>query len=766
MSNKKKKSDKAKQRSEQPAIKKEPVKPIRTGGFSVWTGFFIGILVVSAAGGFFWIRSKGRAITSGAFKNYNVLLITTDTTRADHLPMYGYSGVKTPELDKLAGQSVIFDNAISQAPLTLPSHTTMMTGLLPIANGVRDNGGFFVDKKITTLAELLKTKGYSTSAFVSSFVLDSRWQLDQGFDLYYDNFNLAEFKELNPQEAQRPAGETAAEFIEWLKVHNQGPFFSWVHFYDPHEPYNPPEPFKTEYASSLYDGEIAYMDENIGKVLRKLEELKLSEKTIIIVAGDHGESLGEHQEITHAMFVYNTTQHVPLLLHVPGGSKQRVPQVVRLIDIAPTVSDLVGVPFQQPLQGASLLPLINGTEKLDRPAYSESLYAELHYGWSPVVGITTKQYKFINTPKPELYDRIKDPGETRNIIQDKPSIAKVLKNDLLEMEQKYTRNDFQTGPQKMDPETEERLRSLGYIGGNVKATEESKKIDPKDKIHLARGIQQAFASTQGKEYQRALEEIMPVLQEDPDMTDAHFTAAIAYVGMKDYQKGIDELYKTIALKPDHLMALYNLGYVNELMGNLKDAENWYQKVLIVEPTHLYATLKLAHIYREMDQPEMAKTYYLRTIKSYTEFLDSTKSAKARSDLHSTLGEIYFGAGDMNKALENYQAAIAEAPDRTSLHYNLAQIYEVLENIPAAVAAYRREIELDPASYKSFNNLGLIYRHTNHLNEAVECFKRVVALVPDDERGYILLASTYKMLGRDQDANQVIQMSKSIRPSGR
>lgn len=762
MSNHKKKQAEKTKPSAQAATRRSDSTQFKGGAFPIWIGILAGVLLVALVGGFFWLKARGaNSISSGAYQDYNVLLITLDTTRADHLPAYGYTSVKTPNLDRLAEESTVFEDAIAHVPLTLPSHTTMMTGLLPIANGVRDNAGFFVDQKITTLAELLKQKGYSTSAFVSSFVLDSRWQLDQGFDLYFDNFNLAEFKGLNPQEAQRPAEETVAEFSEWIQTHKGGSFFSWVHFYDPHEPYTPPEPYKTEYASSLYDGEIAYMDENIGKVLKKLKDLNLNDNTIIIVVGDHGESLGQHQEITHAMFVYNATQHVPLIVHIPGEHKQRIKEVVRLMDIAPTVADLTNVTFPEAIQGVSLLPMMNAQEKKERFAYSESLYPELHYGWSPVVAITTNQYKFINVPKPELYDRITDPQETKNLIQEKASIAKVLKGELEEMNKKYARSDI-GGLQKMDPETEERLRSLGYLSGSVTATEESRKIDPKDKIHLARGIQQSFGATQEKDYARALELIGPVLAEDPNMTDAHFTAAVAYMGLKDYQKAIDEMYKTLALKPDHVMALYNLGHVHEVIGNLKEAESWYQKVLGYEKNHLYATLKLAHIYRELKEPELASTYYRRTIKAYTEFLDSTKNPQSRSALHSTLGEIFFGAGDLENAEKNYLAAIAEVPDRTSLHYNLAQIYEIKGNIPGAIVAYKKETELDPKSFKAFNNLGLIYRQTKQLNEAVECFRKVVELSPTDQRGYILLATTYKMMGRNQEADQVLLLSKSIR----
>ena len=219
----------------------------------------VGILILAGAAAFYLFRFRS-SVASGAFKNYNVLFITLDTTRADHLPIYGYDRVKTPSLDRLGSSSFVFDDAISHVPLTLPSHTAMLTGMLPISNGMRDNAGFFLDQKITTLPEILKSKGYATSAFISAFVLDSRWQLNQGFDLYYDNFNLEEFKQLNPQDAQRKAEETEAEAEHWLESNKNHPFFSWVHFYDPHEPYDPPEPFKSEYPDRPYDGEIAYMD--------------------------------------------------------------------------------------------------------------------------------------------------------------------------------------------------------------------------------------------------------------------------------------------------------------------------------------------------------------------------------------------------------------------------------------------------------------------------------------------------------------------------
>lgn len=722
--------------------------------------FIVGFLAIAVAGILFFFKGHfGSGLKSaGSYKDYNVLLITMDTTRADHLPMYGYKNVKTPNLDRLASNSFVFEDAVSQVPLTLPSHTSIMTGRLPIGHGVRDNAGFFLDPGETTLAEELKGLGYSTAAFVSAFVLDSKWQLDQGFDLYYDNFNLAQFQDVNPGDIQRRAEDTEIEASHWLDENKDHKFFAWVHYYDPHEPYDPPEPYTSEYPDKPYDGEIAYTDEYVGKLLTKLDELKVSDKTIVLIAADHGESLGEHNEATHAMFVYNTTQHVPLLIHVPGSSGARVKGIVRLVDMMPTVLELLGVKVPSSVQGMSLYSMMNGKEDLRGSAYSESVYAELHYGWSPLESLTTQQYRYIQAPHPELYDRINDPGETKNLITEKSSIAKVLKDQLQEIVATNSRKNL-SGPVKMDPETEEKLKALGYIGNTATATEESRKIDPKDKIHLARGIDEALNALRDHKYKKSLELILPVLQEDPNMTDAHFTAGVAYIGLNQLDQGIDELLKTLALRPDHTHSLYNIGYAYELKGDLKEAEGWYEKVLRIEPKHLFATLKLANIHRELNEPDLARPYYLTALKSYQDALNETQGEKSKAALLSTLGEINFGAGQMLPAERNFEEAIKLTPEREDLHYNLAQIYEVKGDIPSAVEAYKKEIEVAPKNLKAYNNLGLIYKNTNRLNEAAMCFQKVVELDPAEPRGYILLATTYERLGRTSDAGRIIQEAR-------
>ena len=713
----------------------------------------VALLTIGAAGYYFLNRSGG--VAQGAYKDYNLLFITLDTLRYDHLPVYGYTKVQTPNLDRFAEDSYVFKDAIAHAPLTLPSHTSMFTGMLPIGHGVRDNAGYWVDPQRKTLAEILKGQGYATGAFVSSFVLSSRWQLNQGFDHYYDNFNLSEFKKLNPQDAQRPAAETEREVSHWLEANKQKRFFCWAHFYDPHDPYEPPEPYKSQYPESPYDGEIAYLDEYVGKLLSKLENLGLKDRTIVVITGDHGESLGEHKEITHAMFLYNTTQQVPLLVRIPGKNGREVKDIVRHIDLAPTILELLGLKPEAEMQGKSVIPLLNGEKDSKQMAFSESIYAELHYGWSPLRSLTTSDYKYIEAPRPELYDRKKDPNELVNLISEKASIARVLKNELQSIVAKYSGKNLK-GPDKMDPETEEKLRALGYIGSIQQSTPESRKIDPKDKIHLSQTIHVAFAEAQKKNHENALRLILPVLQEDPNMTDAHFVAGVSYLGLNQLDKALDELLKTLALRPEQSTVIFNVGHTYEMMENLKEAESWYQKVMAVEPDHLQTNLKLGHLYKKMDNPEKGAVHFSRAIQSYEEFLEQTKADESRSELFSTIGEIHFAAGNFREAESKFKEAMALSPNRKMLHYNLAQIYEAEANIPSAIIEYQKEIELDPTNYKAFNDLGLLYRKTGKFEDAALCFQKVVELVPEDPRGYVLLAMVYQNMGRVQEAAAIMQ----------
>ncbi len=739
--------------------------------FFKWVALTV-FVILACFGALIFAKRGNTEIRAGSYSNHNILLITLDTVRADRLPAYGYTGLLAPNLDRLAQESFLFEDAIAQVPLTLPSHICMLTGRLPIGHGVRDNAGYFLDQKETTLAEVLKEAGYSTSAFVSAAVLESRWRIDQGFDLYDDYFQAGLSHEIDIGEIQRLAGETEVEVERWLEDHKREKFFTWVHFYDPHDPYDPPEPFKTRYSSDPYNGEIAYVDEIIGKLLKKLETLQLKDRTIIVLTADHGESLGEHNEATHAVFLYRTTLHVPLMIYIPGTKSARISGTVSHIDLAPTILELLGLENMERMHGMSLLGKMNGTEKAERSAYSESLFAELHYGWSPLKSITTNEYRYIRSPRAELYDMRTDDAETKNLISEKRSIAKVMDSKLSELLTKYSSENL-AGPQKMDPETEEKLRALGYTGSTVRSTEDSRRIDPKDKSDIMRRIQAASGLVQTKQYDLALQELMPILQTDPSIVDAHSAAGVAYLRMGKYDSAIMEFRKTLQLQPDDARAIYNLGYALELKGQKADAEFWFIKALEMNPDNVFAILKLAHLYRSMNQQEESRRFFSRAAEFYEQIQRKTSDERQKADIYSIVGEIYMGAGQIELAEQNYIAAIEIASKNESVNADcfvrLGLLYHAASKYEQEKAVFQKMILVRPSDSRGYFYLAkLLLDQKSDLNEVIRLSQKGLSLNPPTEMqvfGHYLLGNGYNLTGRIAEARQEFahaeQLEKSI-----
>ncbi len=378
----------------------------------------IGALVAAAA--FFFLKGRRTDITDlRGKKPFNVILITVDTLRADRLGCYGFSPDVTPTMDMFASKGVLFENCISQTPLTFPSHTTIMTGTLPIHHGVRDNGGFVVPKELQTMAEVFKSAGYDTAAFVSAYVLDAKWGLDQGFDYYFDRFDLGRFEKISLGEVQRPANETIDEALSWIGKKKDGKFFAWIHLYDPHTPYTPPEPYKSRYPEHPYLGEIAYTDKELARLWDYLRDNGLTENLFLVFASDHGESLGEHGETTHGFFVYRPAIHVPLIFVTPFArfNGRRYKGTVTLSDVLPTICDMTGLKLPADVQGRSLVPEFKGGKPVPGPlAYSETYYPRYHFGWSELKSFEDDRYKLITAPVPELYDVRSDPTESKNLV--------------------------------------------------------------------------------------------------------------------------------------------------------------------------------------------------------------------------------------------------------------------------------------------------------------------------------------------------------------
>ena len=438
----------------------------------------------------------------------NVVLITIDTLRADHLGCYGYKQIKTPNIDGLAADGARFERAFAAVPVTLPSHTSMLTGTYPMLSGIHDFSGNRLSPLQPTMASVLKQAGYQTGAVIAAAVLDSRFGLNQGFDFYYDHFEFSRLDEANLDEMERPGNVVADVALDWLAKNSQKKFFLWMHLYDPHFPYHPPEPYSREYAAQPYDGEIAFADAQVGRLIQFLKEKGIYQNTVIVLAGDHGESLGEHGEKTHGFFIYNATMHVPLIIRLPEQAAARtVADPVSLVDLMPTVLGAVGVEIPSQVQGHSLLSELRGGQVesvRDRVLYGETFLPRIHFNWSELRGSENAKYHFIDAPRPELYDLAKDPGEVHNLFAEKKAVAEEMRAKLVGMIRDYSAGKEMAEKTGLDPALMERLKALGYAGfsGGSDPTISSRDLpDPKDRVATYELISEAMADGQHGRYQ-------------------------------------------------------------------------------------------------------------------------------------------------------------------------------------------------------------------------------------------------------------------------
>jgi arylsulfatase A-like enzyme/Tfp pilus assembly protein PilF len=681
----------------------------------------------------------------------NVLLITLDTTRADRLACYGFSEIKTPNLDRLAQEGVLFEHTHCDVPLTFPSHTSILTGNYVLHHGMRDNGYYFLSEEATTLAEVLKERGYITAAVMGAYVLDSKWGLNQGFDFYYDNFDISKFKSFNLGDIQRLGEEVLTEGITWLDKNREEKFFLWLHFYDPHTPYDPPEPFKSEYPGRPYIGEIAYTDMVVGKAIDYLEKNNLLDKTIIVVVGDHGESLGEHKEASHGFFIYEASTWVPLIFRFPGRKYrgERVADLVRTIDITPTILEALGTPIPKDMDGRSLIRLmVKKKAKVETTAYSESYFPRFHYGWSELKAIQTRQYKYIDAPNPELYDLAADPMELSNIVEEKKDIARKFKLTLENAVKRYSRKTEARKAETLDPETIARLRALGYVGaGAGVGAYQGELPDPKDKIHLfmAMGIARGFI--EDRDHQRAIGKLKEIIAEDTNIVDAHFTLSTVYKDIGEMEKAIEELKETLRLKPDYTIAVFNLANTYRKMGKLDEALAGFIRLSQLNPKEYFSYVQIADIYMEKEDYQSAETYF-------------TKALSLKEDLplaHKGLGVIYYKHGELTRAEGKFKQTIESAPEFPGVHFNLAQVYEERGEYEKAREEYRQEIEYHPDDYKAHYNLGRLLGKLGDKEGEMAELTKSIELSPDFAVGHLFLAKAY--LDKGVRLNEAIRLTK-------
>ncbi len=697
------------------------------------------VLIIAGGVGFVF---RNRLLYLAKRGSFSVILITIDTLRADRLGCYGYRQIKTPNIDRICQEGVKFAHCVSQVPLTLPSHTTILSGTYPFYHNVRDNGGFVVPQQLLTVAEVLKKHGFTTGAVVGAYVLDGKWGLNQGFDFYYDNFDLAKYKRISLSSVERRAEEVVKHAIEWLSRNMNRRFFLWVHVYDPHTPYNPPPPFDREYAGRPYVGEIAYTDYQLGKFFDFLREKGLMDRVLLVIAADHGESLGQHREQTHGFFVYEPTVWVPLIIRVPlkGFGGKVVRQRVGLVDIAPTILDFLGLPVPPSMQGRSLVKyLFNPDKEEDRVLYTESFYPRFHFGWNELRAIYWKNYKFIETTEPELYDLEKDPAEKENLYLKKPLLVKKLRRMLKKLEESYGKESLKVNFAGMDAETRAKLAALGYIATMVDTSRGKKLPDPKEKIGIFNEIIAARNLTRQGKLDQAIEKLKKILSQQPDIVDANFTLGNLYYKKKDYRNALKYFRKVLELKPDYNFAMLNVLNCYRFLGEVDKGIQEAQKFVKFFPNHPEFHLILGNFY--LDKKE-----YDKAEESFRKAWEAGHSPLALRDL----GILYLMKDELDKAEEYLRRAISEKPDIKMAHYHLALIWEQRGDMWKAVKEYEKELEVNPDNFKAHFNVARLYRELGETRKQIEHLERVVEIVPDFQIGLLYLAKAYLDAGIELD----------------
>ena len=493
-------------------------------------------------------------LVPGAASGHNLLIVTLDTTRADHLGCYGREAAETPVLDGIASRGVLFTDAVTVAPVTLPAHASIFTGLYPPDHGVRKNGEYRLAPEQVTLAELLQDNAYDTAAFVSAFVLDSRFGLDQGFGVYDDAVTPAGSLALSDTFEERSAAAVTGHALRWLETRPaDGPFFLWIHYFDPHQPYAAPASAASRFPDNGYDAEIAYVDRELGRLTAFLERSELSASTVVVVVGDHGEGLGEHGETTHDFFVYESVMRVPLILSAPGvfGGSHVVDDVtVSVVDLFPTLLDLLGIDAPRPAGGTSLL---RGGLAADRSMYMESITPYLDYGWAPLFALRRHGEKYIKAPRPEYYDLRADPGELENLLGDAagggPAAARAMSDELDEMLAAWPEVDaVASAATPLDPESLARLEALGYVGSIAPDPGEGR-LDPKDMLRLINRIDEARAQARAGRVPQALATLREVAVSAPGNRFALGQMARLYTMLGRLSDAEDALRACLAIKP-------------------------------------------------------------------------------------------------------------------------------------------------------------------------------------------------------------------------
>jgi arylsulfatase A-like enzyme/Tfp pilus assembly protein PilF len=611
-------------------------------------------------------------------KPANVILITLDTTRADRMGFLGSKLGLTPNLDALAREATIFSKAYTHVPLTTPSHATILTGTYPQFNHLGDLGTALA-KDLPYLPDLLHSRGYTTAAFVGSQVLDPKGAaapgFGRGFDTYDAGFHSRRDGEDRYSSEERRATVVVSHALAWLKKQPHPPFFLWVHLFDAHDPYEPPEPFKSKYAAAPYDGEIAYVDSALGKLFAALKAEGLYDSSLIVIVGDHGEALGEHGEESHGFFLYDETIHVPLVIREPmaRGAGVQVDKPVGLVDVAPTVLRAIGAEEPSTMQGKSLLPLMTAKKsdagadaESDKDVYSETDYPRSAFGWSWLRSLRSGKYLYVDAPRRELYDESTDPKALHNLADARPGVADTLQAKLDEFRQKTSRQGG-ARPAKVTPQMAEKLQALGYVSSASNATDVQGKqrgTDPKDRIEFANQLHHALLNVDDEHYQAAIPQLQRVLQEDPGLALANLELGRALNGVERYADAIPWLQKAVQLNPQSGRAHFELGSAYGATGNWAGSAEQLELAVVRTPESDDLHFFLAFAYDNLGRGADAEKAYRDTLKINPNHF--------RANLF--MGRLLGMQNNASAALPFLQKAAKIQPQSPDAHAFLANVY--------------------------------------------------------------------------------------------
>jgi arylsulfatase A-like enzyme/tetratricopeptide (TPR) repeat protein len=668
----------------------------------------LAVLVVAAA--WTW-RSRGASSALLERVHPDVLLVTIDTLRADHLGCYGDRDAATPVLDALAARGVRYPNAVAHVPLTLPSHTSILTGLTPLRHGVRDNTGFVLGPGVPTLAEQFRRAGYLPAAFVSGFPVHHRFGLDRGFAVYDDRFPRGD-DPARPAYIERRGDQTVASALAWLRqgAASAGPVFVWVHLYDPHAPYDPPEPFRSRFRDREYDGEIAFADQQVGVLLDGWRHRRSGRDPVVLVTADHGEGLGEHGEPTHGLFIYDSTIRVPFIVVGPGVARGTAPSTLaRLIDIAPTLLDLAGLPPLSGIDGRSLRPSWAGKAFPDEPAYAESLFGRLSFGWAPLYGWREPRLMFVDAPRTELYDLSADPRELRNVADDQADDAARMRRAV---EAAVSRGQAPTPTAHTPAESVERLRSLGYVAGGPIARPSLR--DPKDLAAVAVRIENAIAIERA-DPPRAARELRDILRADPDNGLARRHLALALTAAERPDEAVVEIRRVVEGGDDSTDALTQLGDDLRRVGRLPEALDTFTRAAAKDPRVPDAFNGQGKVLTAMG----------RLGEAQEAFAHARSLSPDDPEALAGLADLALKSGDLAGARSSFEALYARDPADPDTCFKLGVVLARLGESERALGLLKTTVDAQPGNVDAVAALGGLLAKTGHPADAVPYFEKAV-----------------------------------------